>query len=100
MSRARKRPAGNPARQVVTSTGLKVEAAQRFHTTIPTPAPGQHLWATFGVWRVADPAATRFHLDLENLLTLEGPGCFLCEQQYTPELAARPCPGDPNGAPL
>ena len=36
-------------------------------------------------------------LDVENLLTVEGPGCYVCEEQYSPELAVRPCTGDPSG---
>lgn len=61
--------------------------------------PNQHLWILLGVFRV-NPAVIgsgEVHLDSENLLTIEGPGCFLCEQTYTPATAALPCPGDPSG---
>lgn len=59
------------------------------------PGPGKHLWIIAGCWRV-DPesiAGRDCHLDIENLLSLDGPGCFKCEQHYSPELAAKPCSG-------
>ena len=63
-------------------------------------APGEHLWIMSGAWRISDPASAfdagvpKF-LDLENLLTIVGPGCYICEQVYTAEVAAKPCPGEP-----
>jgi hypothetical protein len=62
-------------------------------------AEGEHLWTMFAVFRIAhpetatDPGVNKF-LDLENLLTIMGPGCYICEQMYSPEVAASPCPGD------
>lgn len=84
------------------STGVRVEARHRYHGQVPTPALGEHLWVMTGAWRIArpetilDPSGT-FHLDMENLLTLDGPGCWVCEQVWSPEVAALPCPGDPSG---
>jgi hypothetical protein len=96
MTTRRKRPGGNPAR-AVTSTGLRVEAVHRHHAHIPDPRPGEHMWTVVGMWRIANPnRGGRIDLDLENLVTLEGPGCFVCEQPYTPELAAKPCAGEPR----
>lgn len=99
MNTRRKQPSRRPTR--VRSTGLKLQARHRYHSPLPDIAPGQHLWMVIGMWRITDPAATRdpdgeVHLDLENLMTLEGPGCFVCEEPYSPEVAARPCPGDPG----
>lgn len=70
------------------------------HGAIPPPKPGEHFWVMTAVWGIADPATAfdpgvQKHLDLENLITIEGPGCFICEDVYTAELAARPCPGEP-----
>ena len=87
MSTRRKRSGGNPARRVV-STGLKIEAQQRHHAELPAMPPGEHLWTVVGMWRLADPASPRFDLDVENLMTLEGPGC----------LRARPRPGRRSSA--
>lgn len=64
-------------------------------------AEGEHLWAMFAVFRirnpesVMDPAVPKY-MDLENLLTVEGPGCYKCEQYYKPAVAALPCPGEPD----
>ena len=94
MSTRRKRPGGNPAR-AVSSTGLKIEARHKYGAAIPTPKPGQHLWIVTGCWQVVDPTADRFELDVETLLTVDGPGCWVCEEIWTPELAAKPCQGEP-----
>lgn len=48
------------------------------------------------MWKV-QPERDQFLLDTENLLTIEGPGCYVCEEEYTPERATQPCPGDPSG---
>lgn len=63
-------------------------------------AKGAHVWVMVAAWRVIEPAATRdlsasITLDVENLLTLEGPGCYVCEQVWTPEVGMSRCPGDP-----
>lgn len=77
----------------VKPTGVRAEAVQHFRAEIPY-TPGQHLWIVAGVWRV-NPATVakgeRVELDMENLLTIDGPGCYWCEQQYSPEVAAKPC---------
>jgi hypothetical protein len=94
------RSPGNPAAGTkrigaTTGLGMSVEAAHRHHASIDWQ-PGQHLWTVLGMWKVR-PEHDQFLLDTENLLTIEGPGCYVCEQEYTPERAAQPCPGDPSG---
>jgi len=59
---------------------------------------GNHLWIITTAYRVdpatwVDPAHTPI-LDAENLLILAGPGCYYCEQPYTPRLAQRRCTGE------
>lgn len=82
----------------VTERGPKVEAVQHHVSSKPLPdrIPGKHLWIVTGMWRI-DPehckAGAQVHLDTENLLNLAGPGCFWCEEEWTPELAAQPCRG-------
>lgn len=76
-------------------TGMKVEAAHRHHKAIPNPKPGEHLWTAIAMYRV-QPNADQIHLDTENLLTIEGPGCFICERPYSAALAAKPCTGEPR----
>lgn len=80
----------------MTGTGISTEAAHRHHADLPEPAAGQHQWIVMTVYRVADPTAPQQNLDMENLLTIEGPGCLVCEKAYSPELAAGPCAGDPG----
>lgn len=94
MSTRRKHPGGNPAR-ATTGLGLKIEARHKYHAAIPTPRPGQHLWVVTGAWVIRDPTKPQMILDTENLMTIEGPGCFVCEEIYTPELEAQPCQGEP-----
>jgi hypothetical protein len=56
--------------------------------------PGRHLWVITGMWLIADPSQREnVQLDSENLLTVQGPGCFKCEQPYSRQLARRPCRG-------
>jgi len=98
---SKKRPGrspGNPQRGIgsVSSTGIQIEASHRHHGKVDWQ-PGQHLWTVVGMWQIRDPASGQLMLDVENLLTVEGPGCYVCEEQYSPELAVRPCTGDPSG---
>lgn len=59
---------------------------------------GEHLWIMAATWRV-DPAkvqaGTQALMDHESLLSLGGPGCFVCEEPYSEHLAHRRCKGDP-----
>ena len=83
------------------STG-QVAQVEGFESRIPDydPRSGEHLWVVLNLYRVdptayADPTRTPM-LDLENLISVEGPGCYHCEQPYTPRLASRRCPGEPR----
>jgi hypothetical protein len=67
-------------------------------------APGKHVWiisATFlttveAIERMReDPKNEMILMDREALALVAGPGCFICEQMYSREVAASPCPGDP-----
>jgi len=73
--------------------GIKAEARHKFHADFPAPTPGEHLWIMMAMFRVT-PTSKAFHLDLENLLTIEGPGCFLCERTFA-AAGDEPCPGVP-----
>jgi hypothetical protein len=84
-----------------TPTGVQPLPDSRNRGTIPEVGPGQHLWVMTGLWSIADPASAydptvQKYLDLENLISIDGPGCFVCEQMWTAEVAARPCPGEPR----
>lgn len=63
------------------------------------PRTGDHLWCVATMYHVqpamwTDKAVTP-HLDMENLLTVQGPFCFHCEEPYTRRLATRRCKGRP-----
>ena len=88
---------GNPARRVQ-SLGVIVPAGHRHHRPMPEPISGEHLWVVVGAWVSREPGAQNLLLDAENLLTIEGPACYVCEELYTPSVASRPCAGDPAGA--
>lgn len=82
-------------RRLVRSGGIRQEAVGKAHVqALPKPPAGEHQWTVVAMYRVADPAADNQNLDLENLLTIEGPGCYLCEVTWSPAAAARPCPGE------
>lgn len=66
------------------------------------PGPGEHLWTLLTMHRVSDEMIQRLNkgdapgpelLDHENLLTIEGPGCFKCEQPHSRYIANRKCTG-------
>ena len=79
---------------VVRGTGhmVDVNAVNRYNQDVPQ-TPGKHLWTFVGVWKVDNPVATRQLFDSENMLTVVGPGCFWCEQQWSPTIGVK-CPGD------
>lgn len=53
---------------------------------------GAHLWTWCLLYR-AVPGAETPMLDRENLLAIEGIGCYHCEEIYSARLAERRCPG-------
>jgi hypothetical protein len=82
---------------IVRGTGVQVAGnPAKVHARLPE-FNGRHLWVFAGVWQVANPAASAQSFDMENLLTIEGPGCFWCEQRWVPTIGAK-CPGEPTEA--
>ena len=80
----------------ILDVGPSVEAVQHHRTKMPEPVPGEHLWIMAGVWKVDAKAVARgdkMHLDTENLLSIDGPGCFWCECVYSAQTASAPCKG-------
>lgn len=78
------------------STGLQQEAREKYHAEWPAHVPGQHLWMVLTMYRVVPPRE-RYDLDMENLLSIEGPGCLWCEEPWSEGLAVRRCYGQPVG---
>lgn len=90
----------------LTSTGLTIKvdgsSFERVYQSTPENdvEPGEHLWAMFLMHKVNNLDnlfAGNWHADLESLILTTGPGCFICEQTYSPDVAASPCPGQPPG---
>jgi hypothetical protein len=83
--------------QRITSTGFTAEV-DRFKNRIPDfdPRSGEHLWITIAAYKV-DPEKSLSGgptiLDYENLLSVEGPGCYYCESEYNTLIASRRCKG-------
>ncbi len=78
----------------VTEIGPMVEGRQFHGAQIPAQRPGEHLWIVVSMFRVVPRDEGKYFLDTENLLTIEGPGCYWCEDKWTPELASKPCKGE------
>lgn len=58
-----------------------------------------HFWIVIAVYRV-DPkkwfSGTDNYLDLENLVGLQGIGCYYCEKMYTEKEYHSKCKGEPD----
>jgi len=78
----------------VYSTGIQQQAVSKFAAALPE-FNGRHLWIFTGAWVVQNPARSHHNFDMENLLTVDGPGCLHCEQHWTPTIGAK-CPGEPK----
>lgn len=73
---------------------VRIEVVGFHGRKLPAQVPGAHLWVVLSMFQI-EPTAGRFFLDRENLLTIEGPGCFWCELPWTEKVAANPCTGAP-----
>ncbi len=81
----------------ITKKGPKVQAVQHHNAPIPKPEPGEHLWMLMAMYRVEAPHPNaEYQMDTENLVTIDGPGCYVCERMWTEAIGARPCPGEPK----
>jgi hypothetical protein len=66
------------------------------------PGAGEHLWVMAAAFQVADSTIKAMnegkdpgdqHMDHENLISLQGPGCYKCEEPYSKRMALRRCKG-------
>ena len=72
--------------------GQKREAQHKWHSD-PPPFTGRHLWVVVSTWHIAEPARDQYILDVENLITIDGPACYWCEETWSPTIGAK-CPDD------
>jgi hypothetical protein len=87
----------------IVGTGQATRVDDPVHR-IPTydPRAGNHYWVvitSYNVdptrWYSEDPTVLPL-LDTENLVSVTAPGCYHCEQYYTPGMEKRRCPGEPR----
>lgn len=86
-----------PMGQKVQVTGDRLDAIAR-GDDLDHAVPGEHLWVSMVVFRVARPeswATEQQHMDGENMVHVTPPTCYVCEQAYSPAIGAAPCPGEP-----
>lgn len=113
MSRARKpnsrRPGGAGPHTVVVTPGgvLAGFGAEPYRHPGNRPGileapPGEHRWIVTVAYAISAETAAAVHerdepahLDMENIV-MTATGCYVCEEQYSAAVAARPCPGDPG----
>jgi hypothetical protein len=94
----------NRTRILDTDSGLAaLEGSNIFYETshrkAEDPGPGEHLWVMMTAHRVVNPerlGKEKYYFDMENIITVEGPGCYKCEESYSPEIASKKCTGDVN----
>ena len=75
------------------------EVTDQYHREIEYPPAEEHLWALFGVFRIQPSDIDRMgkvNLGSSNLLSIEGPSCFVCGQPWSEGAAAAACPGEPS----
>lgn len=86
-------PTGQPGVQIDSGTVNK---------RITDPGRGKHLWIFSVAFRAADELIERMGtgepsgavlFDHENVITVQGPGCYKCEQSFHPAMLAKPCRG-------
>lgn len=106
MNRAERRRADRRGDAIVADTGMiQAVPANRMNADPAARAePGEHMWVLLAVHRITRPQdafdrTVDKYLDMETLLTITGPGCFLCEAPYEPGAETTVCPGETADVP-
>lgn len=82
-------------------TQVQIPLSRIHRQDLPDPGPGKHLWNTLVAFHVSDDMMRQLAagdvpallLDHENILTVEGPGCYKCEEPFSKRLYYRKCTG-------
>lgn len=74
----------------ITGSGI-LQYVESGEVKMPDQVEGKHLWCCGAVWEVNRPELKDQQLDMENMINIDGPACWWCEEMYTRELAAKPC---------
>lgn len=79
--------------------GIQQQKSGRVHFTERYKAATsahEHLWLATMAYYVTPPLQHGTILDYDNIALDPTISCFICEEEYTPELAAQPCRGEPQ----
>lgn len=63
---------------------------------LPDYAEGEHLWVMIPMYRVEPAPGKPLHLDQENLISLDGPGCWWCKAIWSADVEVERCSGTDN----
>ena len=78
------------------STGF-IEQVDSHPRKIPAfdPRSGDHYWIILCAFKVDPVAAIAGEqlMDHESLMSIQGPGCYYCEETYSTRIASRRCKG-------
>lgn len=64
------------------------------YNKFPKRKRGEHLWVMAAIFKTV-PIQQDVIMDHENLINIDGPGCFWCEQMWKPGLENSWCNGKP-----
>lgn len=78
--------------------GIVLDGTDKIGKEIQDSGPGKHLWIVACAYRIFDPLASfedrgNICMDLENMLTIEGPACYKCELSWNPSDNTSFCEG-------
>lgn len=93
----------NPTTGGWSPTGNLIHVSDHANVEPPIydPRSADHYWIIVVAYR-ADPSewiansATVPLLDKRNLMSVQGPACYHCEQQWSERISRRRCPGEPR----
>lgn len=72
------------------------EAMDRTEYVKGRTKPYAHVWVTLVAWTMSEEKLRdggSVYMDQENIMSITEPGCYKCEQPYSPEIAEKPCYG-------
>lgn len=89
---------GTGHRQAVTGDQARRRAIRADADAARAKKNHEHMWVAVLMFRT-DPTKPDAIFDSETLMGPPVAMCFICEQDWTPDLHTTPCPGDPADEP-
>lgn len=65
--------------------GVRQDITHKLNAAVPRFDGLNHLWIIASIWQV-QPSTDGTVLDHENLMSMTGPVCLYCEQDWAPDL--------------